>query len=242
MFLLIKKDDFVNLDYTGRVEGKVFDLTDEALAKKEGIYDEKTRYGSVTVIVGAGHLLKGVDEALVGKKAGEEFELEIPPEKGFGKKNAKLLKIVPQRSFIEQKIDPYPGLTVNIDGLLGHVLSVSGGRVIVDFNHPLASKTLNYKVKINKLISDKKEQAQALIELYSDLDKENYHIELEEKKITIKSKKPFAENSKKAIDTDIKKYIKVENVEFVEDKGKELSSAGEDTKKLKSNGGKNEES
>ena len=219
MYLAIKEGDFVNIDYTGKVDGRVFDTTDEALAKKEGIYSKNTKYGPITIVVGAGHLIKGIDEALVGKKEGEKFEIKVPPEKAFGKKNSKLLKIIPQKIFKEQKIDPYPGMTLNIDNLLGTVVSVSAGRVIVDFNHPLAGKELDYEIKINKIVSDKKEQVEAIIELYAGNSK--CDVEISEDKVEIKCDKELQQNVRNAIENDIKKYIKPRDVKFITSEKKE---------------------
>jgi len=212
--LTIKNGDFVNLDYTGSYEGKVFDTTLEDVAKKEGIYSDKTKYGSVTIIVGTNQILKGLDEAIVGKKEGETFEVKLPPEKAFGRKNAKLLKIIPQKLFKEQKVNPYPGMTVNIDNMLGTIVSVSAGRIIVDFNHPLSGRELDYKVKINKVITDKKEQVKSLVELYIG---EGCKTNINDKKVVVKCSKEIPEKVKSVLENDIKKYIKLDVVEFVKE-------------------------
>ena len=217
--MAIKEGDFVNIDYTGKVNGKVFDTTDESLAKKENIYSKNTKYGSITIVVGAGHLIKGIDEALIGKKEGEKFEVKVPPEKAFGKKNSKLLKIIPQKIFKEQKITPYPGMTLNVDNLLGTVVSVSAGRVIVDFNHPLAGKELDYEIKVNKIVSDKKEQVESIVELYAGSSK--CEIAVEKDKVEIKCDKELQQNVKDAIENDIKKYINLKDVKFITSNKKE---------------------
>ncbi len=64
--------------------------------------------------------------------------------------------------FLEQKVQPIPGLQVNIDGMIGTIKTVTGGRTIVDFNHPLSGKTVIYEIKINRIVTDKKEKAIAL--------------------------------------------------------------------------------
>ena len=210
----IRKNDFINIDYVGKTEGKIFDLTDEELAKKENIYDEKREYGPVTIVVGAGHLIKGIDESLIGKKVGEEFETNIEPEKAFGKKNPKLLKIIPEKIFKNQEVKPHPGMTINVDNAVGYVISVSAGRVIVDFNHPLAGKELNYKIKVNKKIEDKKEQIQSLMDLF--IGAKNIDVELKDKKAEIKynSEKEIIPQLKDLIEKEIKKYVDVEEVEI----------------------------
>lgn len=215
--MTLKNGDFVNLDYTGSFEGKIFDVTDEKTAKKEKVYSEQSKYGPVTIVVGAGHLLKGIDEALVDKKAGDKLKISVPPEKAFGKKDPKLLKIIPEKIFKEQKVKPHPGMTVNIDNVLGHVISIGAGRVIVDFNHPLAGKTLDYEITINKKIEDAKEKINALLELYTG--KTDYDVSLKDKEVILKcpGEQAMRPEVKRIIVDDIKKYIKLEKVEFVEE-------------------------
>ncbi|MCD6547819.1 MAG: peptidylprolyl isomerase [Nanoarchaeota archaeon] len=213
--MLIKKGDFVNIEYTGKYNGKVFDTTNEEIAKQNGIYSEKTKYGPVTIVVGAGHLIKGIDEALIGKKPGDSFNIKVPPEKAFGKKNPKLLKIIPEKIFKEQKITPMPGMSINVDGIVGNIVSVGGGRVIVDFNHPLAGKELEYDIKINKIVEDKKEKIKALIELYTGI--EDAEIDIKDNEVLIKAKE-ISQNVKDVILKDIKKYIGIEKVKFEQKK------------------------
>jgi FKBP-type peptidyl-prolyl cis-trans isomerase SlyD len=212
--MTIKNNDFVKLDYVGRVDGKIFDLTKEDVAKKEGIFNEKTKYGPVTIVVGAGHLLKGIDEVLVGKDVGDSFSVDIEPEKAFGKKNAKLIKIIPERSFREQKVKPYPGMQVNIDGILGIVISAGGGRIIVDFNHPLAGKTLNYEISVLEKVEDKAKQVASLVEMYTNV-KPEVEIAEDSVKIIMNEAKNLSEKAKTHIEEEIKKYAGLKKVEFL---------------------------
>ena len=89
--MAIQKGDFIKLNYTGRFEdGRVFDTTDEELAKKEEIFNPRGLYGGDVVIVGAGHTIEGLDGDLEGKEAGYSGTVSIPPEKAFGPTDAKL--------------------------------------------------------------------------------------------------------------------------------------------------------
>lgn len=164
--MAIKKNDFVELEYTGRVkEGNVvFDTTDEATAKKEGIHSPSAKYGPVVICIGEGQILKGLDEKIEGKELGRHT-IELKPEEAFGKKNAKLIQLVPTKKFREQNIVPVPGLQVNIDGIIGTVRTVTGGRTIVDFNHPLSGKEVIYEINIKRVVTDKKEQLASLFKL-----------------------------------------------------------------------------
>ncbi|MBI4146202.1 peptidylprolyl isomerase [Candidatus Woesearchaeota archaeon] len=162
----IKKNDFVELEYTGRLKdsNEVFDTTDEKTAKESKIHAKNAIYQPIVICVGEGHLLKGLDEFLVGKDAGK-FSVEIKADHAFGKKDASMLKMLPTNKFAEQGIKPVPGLRLNIDGYVGIIKSVSGGRTVVDFNHPLAGHDVIYELKVNKVVTDKKVQVESILKV-----------------------------------------------------------------------------
>ena len=58
-----------------------------------------------------------------------------------------------------------PGLQVNIDGIVGTIRNAAGGRIIVDFNHPLAGRDLIYEVKVNQILTKKQDKISSLIKL-----------------------------------------------------------------------------
>jgi FKBP-type peptidyl-prolyl cis-trans isomerase 2 len=208
----IKKGDFVEVDYVGKVKegGIVFDTTKEDVAKKNNIHNKDAHYKPIIVCVGENQLLKGIDEALEGKTQGKHA-FTVPPEKGFGKKSAKLLQLISTSKFREQNITPLPGLQVNIDGIMGVVKTVTGGRVIVDFNHPLAGKTLEYEVEIKRVVTDEKEKVDALLNLVNLKDFET-RIVNDAAEITIKSEIPKEVQQK--IGEEIKRLTSVKSVEF----------------------------
>lgn len=164
--MAIKKGDFIELDYTGKLAdtGDVFDTTVEAVAKKEHIHGKDSSYGSIIVALGEGQLLPGLDRDLVGKEVGKH-NITVADVDGFGKKSAKLLRLVPAKVFAKENIRPYVGLQVNVDNQMGTVRSASGGRIIVDFNHPLSSKDLVYDVDVKRIVTDKKEQVESFFKM-----------------------------------------------------------------------------
>ena len=206
----IKKGDFIEIDYTGTVNdtGKVFDTTDEKTAKENGM-DEKANYKPVVLVVGEGHLIKGLDHFVEGKETGQDYTAEIKAEDAFGKKSAKLLKLIPMKTFRDQKIQPFPGLDINVDGMFGIVRSVSGGRVIVDFNHPLASHDLEYRFKVNRLVTDKKEQVEALLKLFDIKFKE---AKVEEEKANIAAETNLPKELTDKLEEDIKRLVALKEV------------------------------
>jgi len=162
----IKKKDFVEIEYTGSLKDEklVFDTTDEKVAKDSNIHSERAAYGPIIICIGEKQVVPGLDDGLEGKEVGD-YKFELKPEQAFGKKNAKFIQLVPTKKFFEQQINPMPGLQVNIDGAIGIVKTVSGGRTLVDFNHPLSGKEVVYDVKVKRIVTDKKEQVASIMSM-----------------------------------------------------------------------------
>jgi len=169
----LKEGDVIELSYTGRVDDEIFDTTDEELAKKEDIYKESLKYGPITIMLGAGHIIKGLEEELIGKEVGYEGQVEIPPEKGFGDYREDLKILIPVNKIKE---NASPGMQVMVDGRIGTIDRVIGRRAWVDFNLPLAGKVLKYNYKIIRKIEDPAEQIRALIKVYVNKDVEGVEI------------------------------------------------------------------
>ena len=176
-----QKGDFVTLNYTGKLEdGTVFDTTDEKVAKEAGLEGTK-EMSPVTICVGENMLVKGLDAAITGKDKGS-FSVTLKPEEAFGKKDPKLLQVIPTQQLVKQGIQPQPGLELNIDGRYGVVRRTGGGRTTVDFNHPLASQEVTYEVEILDKVTDLEAQVRAIIDM-GGLPYEG--IEVKEKDVTI---------------------------------------------------------
>ncbi len=213
---MIKKGDFIELDYVGRLKDDkvIFDTTMQEMAKTSPNYNPDYKYGPIIVCIGETHLIQGLEDSLIGKEPGK-YTFEIKAENGFGKKDAKLLKLLPLKLFTKEKIQPFVGLDVNIDDQVGIVRSVSGGRVIVDFNHPLASKDLVYDVDVKRFVTDPIEQVKSLLELIH-LPFENIDIMDGKALVYVKAKLP--DEITKSMADHIKNLTKLSSVEFVEKK------------------------
>lgn len=172
----IRNNDFIELAFVARVKetGEVFDTTLEEEAKKAGLFNEKEkeRFQPLRICVGQGMVVKGLDKSLEDKEAGKEYEIELNPEDAFGKRDKKLVKIMPLSAFREKGIEPAAGMMLALDTLLVRISAVTSGRVIVDFNNPLSGKHIIYKYKINKKIDDKKEQISILSKLFVGVEPE----------------------------------------------------------------------
>jgi len=212
---MIKKGDFIEIDFVGRIKStnQIFDLTLAEVAKKEGISQQNQEYKPLVACLGASHFLKGLDEFLEGKEVGKEYELELPAEKAFGKRNPKLIQLTGLKIFKEKKVNPFPGMQLMLDGAVATVRSVSGGRVILDFNHTLSGKALTYWIKINRKVEKPEEQIQGIADLLGIKD---LTIKVTEDKADIKSKDKLPDNIKKGLEGQIKKLVsKVKEVKFI---------------------------
>lgn len=164
----MKQGDWIKINFLGRVKatGEVFDLTREEDAKKHGIQDQKKRYGPVLVILGGGFIIPGVEKQLLSMEPGEKKGFDVGPAEALGPRRPELLRVISIAKFSGQNITPFPGLVLNVDGRNAKVLSVSGGRVRMDFNHPLAGKELHYDVEIVGKVTGKKEMVDSLLDYY----------------------------------------------------------------------------
>lgn len=182
----IKLHDFIEVDYTGKLpDGLVFDTTLAEVAKQQNIHSEKTKYGSAIVCVGEQQLLPGLDAQLVDKEIGREYTVTLTPENAFGKRDIKKVKIIPMSTFREHKMEPHPGLQIDVDGEMGLVSSVSGGRVIVNFNHPLAGKEVVYTFKIRRKVDDPAEQIQSFLAMSFRIPEQQMKVDLKEGRATV---------------------------------------------------------
>ncbi|HWV08358.1 MAG TPA: peptidylprolyl isomerase [Pseudomonas sp.] len=104
-----------------------------------------------TFKVGDGNLLPGFEQAIYGLKAGDKRSLPIAPEQGFGQGNPQNVQVMPRSQF--QNMELSEGLLVIFNDaanteLPGVVKSFDDNQVTIDFNHPLAGKSLSFDVEI----------------------------------------------------------------------------------------------
>ncbi len=161
----LEKGDFVLVDYAGRVKetGEVFITTLEDTAKKEKMYKEGELYEPKLIVVGEGWVLKALDEALTSFEVGKTTSLEIPPEKAFGPRDPEKVKLIPLRRLTNRGITPQLGMRLEVDGKPAIVRTIGAGRVQLDYNPPLAGKTLVDEVTVQKKIETKTEKIEALV-------------------------------------------------------------------------------
>ncbi len=210
----VGKNDFVEIEFLGKnlATNEVFDTNIAQEAKK---INPQMQVKPLIVCVGREMLVKGFDDSLEGKEIGKKYTVVITPANGFGNRDSKLIRLIPMRMFIAQKILPQPGMTLTLDNNIVKVISVSGGRVMVDFNNPLAGKDLEYDYTIKKKVTDMKEKTNALQNFFFGHE---FEIEIEDaaKKIIFKDVKlmpvinAFASKFKDILGYDVEIFQKAQ--------------------------------
>jgi peptidylprolyl isomerase len=143
--------------------GEIFDTTIEETAKKEHLYKEGDIYEPKLVVIGENWVLKPLDESLTTMETDKPATVEITPEKAFGQRDPEKVKRVPLRQLLAKEITPTVGLRIEYGGKNATVRAIGAGRVLLDFNPPLAGKTLVYDVTIKKKLETINEKITALI-------------------------------------------------------------------------------
>ena len=135
----IQSGDTIAVDYTGKLEnGDVFDSSEGR--------------DPLTFTVGAGMLIKGFDQAVMGMKKGESKTVTIPPEDGYGPRNDDAFVDIP-RMHIPEDLPLEEGIEVQLQDPNGRpvparVAEISEESVKMDVNHFLAGKTLVFDITI----------------------------------------------------------------------------------------------
>ncbi len=140
--MAIKKGDKVKVDYEGTFDdGTVFD------SSKHGDHSHPLEFE-----VGAGKVVQGFDDAVVGMEKDEEKTFKLTPEQSYGQPNPQLMQKVP-RDKLPKEPEPKPGMMLMFATPEGKqfpakIVEISDTEITVDLNHPLAGKNLNFKIKI----------------------------------------------------------------------------------------------
>jgi len=149
----VESRDTVKFSYIGRFEsGAVFDTSDEEIAKEAGIYSDERPYEPITVEVGGGKIIRGIDEALIGMEEGEEKEVIVSPEDGYGLEDPNLITKIPMALFQKSNIQPQIGMIIRTSQGVFHITDVTNEEVEANFNNPLAGKTLIFNIRVEEII------------------------------------------------------------------------------------------
>jgi len=151
--MTITTGDDVTFEYTGRLDdGTVFDSSRESVAEDAGLVEAQPdrEYAPLTVEVGSGQVIEGMEEGLLGMDAGETETIEIPPEKAYGEWTEEHVQ-----EFDTDELSEMLGQTPEEGAFLeaqngqhGEIVHVDDETVRVDFNPDLAGETLEFEIEI----------------------------------------------------------------------------------------------
>jgi peptidylprolyl isomerase len=220
----LEKGSLVLVDYTARVKdtNDIFDTTREEEAKKTNFYDPTHKYEPRIVSIGENWVLKGLDEALSSANVGDKLNIEVPPEKGFGKRDDSKIRMIPQRKLGDKADEVGVGDEIEIDNRRAIVRYIGSGRIQVDFNHRFAGKTLVYDANVLKKLDSDNEKISALIKRRMGVDENKVQINLAAPNLEIQLPEDtyLAEGLqivKRAVANDIFKFVPaIKNIKFAE--------------------------
>jgi len=168
-------------------------------------------------------MLKALEESLPNFELKKTASVEIPPEKAFGPRDPEKVRLVPLRRLTTRGITPQPGMRIELDRKFATVRTMGSGRVQLDFNPPLAGKTLVYEVTVQKKLETKADRITALIHRrITAIEVEKFNLKISKKGVTINVPEEafYVEGlqlAKRGIAADIQKFFpETATIKFVE--------------------------
>ena len=186
--MTLQKGDFILIDYTAKVKetNEVFDTTLEEISKREHLHKEGESYEPKLVVLGESWMLKALEENLTTMESGKAQTVEIAPKDAFGQRDPEKVKRVPLKQLTAKGTNPGIGMRIDYNGKMAVVRSIGAGRVLLDFNPPLAGKTLVYDVTVKKKLETNEEKIAALIHRRVPLAEESkFNFLIKEKTLNI---------------------------------------------------------
>lgn len=223
--MALQKGDFILIDYVAKVKetNEVFDTTKEDVAKKEHLKKEGEIYEPKLVVVGEGWVLKSLDEALQNMDVDKPQTVEIPADKAFGQRDPEKIRRVPIKQLYAKEINPVIGARIEFQGKMATVRSIGAGRVLLDFNPPLAGRTLIYDVTVGKKLDEAEQKIGALIHRRIPVvEEDKFKLTLKTKNLTVDMPEEtfYVEGiqiAKRGIAMDIQKFLTdIAETRFVE--------------------------
>ncbi|XWX04154.1 peptidylprolyl isomerase [Aggregatilineales bacterium SYSU G02658] len=168
MTLRLKNDMVGLLAYTLTVDGEVVETVDRA--------------NPIEYLHGAQNIVEGLEAALEGKQAGDTFEVTVAPEQGYGEYLEDDIEAVPASEF-DDLDELQVGMELEMvdedgDVVEATIVEITPDQVVLDFNPPLAGKTLHYTVEVVDVREATEEElemglpASLIDEMYDDVEED----------------------------------------------------------------------
>lgn len=218
-----KEHDFVKIEFDIYANGKLESTTNQEKSKENNVGLEKDKF----LILGENKILKALDQDILNnyKKENETKTLELTPKQAFGERNKEKVQTLNINAFKKHNIKPVVGGVYNFDGNLAVVKSVSGGRILVDFNNPLAGKDIKIDYKITQNINEENKKLETYFKEILKFPETSYNIK--DKKVYVNS---ALIEYKTILEKDLHKHIS-KDIQILAQKEKEEKKTKEDPKK-----------
>ncbi len=148
----VTKDSIVKVHYIGTFPktDDIFDTSRKEIAKDKGIYTEKRDYAPLEVKMGEKQVIVGFENALLDMKEGERKKVTIPPEQAYGQPTEQRIVDVPSTNFDQADVKPEKGMLIQTQQGIAAIVDIDEDQqtIKLDFNHPLAGKTLEFDLEV----------------------------------------------------------------------------------------------
>ncbi len=187
--MTFNKGSLILVDYTAKVKDsdEVFDTTIEEDAKKHSIHEQNVKYHPKLVSIGevSYPVLKGLDEALAKTSVGDKLTVEVTPDKGFGERDSKKVRMIPIRKLGEDAEKVSVGDTIEVDNKRGIIRLMGSGRVQIDYNHRFAGKTILFDVNVIKSLDSSSDKIDGILKNRFPVEDSKISFDLKDKEVNI---------------------------------------------------------
>jgi FKBP-type peptidyl-prolyl cis-trans isomerase 2 len=248
----IARGDIIHLEYDLWIaeDDILFDTTSKELADEHEISDENTTYEPRALIVDEGKAVSGLYKSLLNAEVGKEYEIEIPPEEGLGTRDPKLVEWHKTQEMERQKLEPIVGKEITVKDKNGRertgvVTMVTPRRTRVDYNNPLAGKTLKYKYKVVDKAGEVMEKVSTILEMDFGR-KDDFEVTQSDDTVDIKLPDVCKYDqlwliAKYKVVNDLREYAGLNKIRFIEEYVKKEEEQKEEEKEASEEGGEEKE-
>ena len=212
----------VDYDLFNAETEKLIETTREDVAKEHDVHDENRTYSPMVTVVGDGRLIPGFEAHLAEAETETDYTLDIEAEEAYGERDASLVETIAQNVLMRSVRDSEMlaiGAPVEIGGRTGVLQFLSAGRARIDYNHPLAGVTLRYNYRVTKVVEDRAEKVETLLNMNTGRD--DFEISFEDDDLTITTPENLAYDqnwayAKFSLVTTLREHLGVGTIVFRE--------------------------
>jgi len=212
----------VDYDLFNAETEKLIETIREDVAQEHDVHDENRTYSPMVTVVGAGRLIPGFEAHLAEAEVETDYTVDIEATEAYGERDASLVETIGQNVLMRSVRDPEMlaiGAPVEIGGRTGVLQFLSAGRARIDYNHPLAGVTLRYNYRVPKVVEDRAEKVETLLNMNTGRD--DFEISFEDDDLTITTPENLAYDqnwayAKFSLVTTLREHLGVGTIVFRE--------------------------